>query len=353
MAQPKPAVGGGMKKVLYTFEKVRSIGVSKATKALVSRNACKACGLGMGGQLGGMTNELGEFPSVCSKSVQAQSTDIQPPIPDAIFNHPISDLRELNEREFASLGRLNTPLFKHKDSDRFVRLDWKSAMFIAAERFRRVTPDRAFFYSSGRSSNEAGFLLQLFARMYGTNHVNNCSFYCHQATSVALGNTIGTGTATVELADLGRSDLIFIIGANPASNHPRLLHQLKACRDRGGHVIMINPAREPGLVRFAVPKSAGSLIAGGTWIASEYLQPRIGSDVFVMQGIAKALLASGAANRDFIEQHTEGYGAFVSQVDALSWAEIEASTGLPRSEIERVAGYYASADRAVFAWGWG
>lgn len=353
MSSAKPIVGGGMKKVLYTFEKVRDIGVARATKALMSHNACKACGLGMGGQLGGMTNELGEFPAVCNKSVQAQSTDIQPPIPEEIFEHSIAELKELDERELQLLGRLNTPLIKRRDADRFEPVSWPEALALATERFRATDPDRTFFYSSGRASNEAGFVLQLFARMYGTNNINNCSYYCHQATGVALGNTIGTGTSTVELADLAGCDLMFVIGANPASNHPRLLHQLKALRDRGGDVVVINPAREPGLVRFAVPKSPGSMITGGTWIASEYLQPRIGSDIVVMQAIAKAVLERDAIDRAFIDQHTEGFDDYREQLAALTWHTIESHTGIDEQSIRHVADMYARSRNTVFSWGMG
>ena len=114
----KPIVGGGTKKVLYTLNTLKKIGVKKSAKALLANNTCKACGLGMGGQRGGMTNELGEFPAVCNKSVQAQSTDIQPPIPAAIFEHSLSELRELTPRELEHIGRLNTPLFKEKNTDK-------------------------------------------------------------------------------------------------------------------------------------------------------------------------------------------------------------------------------------------
>lgn len=170
-------------------------------------------------------------------------------------------------------------------------VDWDWALDRAAARLRAIEPNRTFFYSSGRSSNEAGFVLQLLARAWGTNNVNNCSYYCHQATNVALKSTIGTGTSTVELADPSKCDLIFVFGANPASNHPRFIHKLQACRQRGGQVIMINPAREPGLVRFAIPKSPASMLKGGDWIASDYLQPRIGSDIALIKGLAKAVLA--------------------------------------------------------------
>jgi molybdopterin-dependent oxidoreductase alpha subunit len=346
-------VGGGPKKLLYTVETIRRIGVGKAAKALTSRNTCKACGYGMGGQLGGMTNELGEFPSVCNKSVQAQSTDIQPAIPAEVFGHPLSDLQELSGREMERLGRLNTPLFRREGGERYEPVKWDWAIAHATDRLGAVDPARAFFYSSGRSSNEAGFVFQLLARVWGTNNVNNCSYYCHQATSVGLATTIGNGTATVELKDLTGADLIFVIGANPSSNHPRFIHMLKHCRDRGGDVIVINPAREPGLVKFAVPKSPASMLAGGTEIASDYLQPRIGSDIALFKGLAKAILALGAEDRGFITRHCAGYDAFRADVEALPWNEIVAACGISREDIERVASRYANRQNVVFAWGMG
>jgi len=346
-------VGGGPRKILYTLNTVRRIGLLNSAKALSSNNTCKACGLGMGGQLGGMTNESGEFPSVCNKSIQAQSTDIQPPIPEEIFKHTLAEFQQLSSREIEKLGRLNTPLFKARDSNRFVAVDWKWALDYAAKQFSGGEPDQSFFYSSGRSSNEAGFVLQLLARMYGTNNVNNCSFYCHQATNVGLHNTIGTGTATIELEDLNHCDLIFVIGANPASNHPRFIHKLQGCRERGGDIIVINPAKEPGLVRFAVPKSARSMISGGTAIATDYLQPHIGSDLAVFTAIGKALLESAQINQDFIDQYTSGFADYKRQLEDSDWNELCECSGLSRQEIEQVASRYAKADKAVFAWGMG
>ena len=345
--------GGGPKKVLYTLNTVRRIGIKKAAKALSAKNTCKACGLGMGGQRGGMTNELDEFPSVCNKSIQAQSTDIQPPIPLEIFDHSLDDLKELSGHELEHLGRLNTPLHKKKDADRYTPISWDQALQIAAEKFSQTAPDRSFFYSSGRSSNEAGFLLQLVARLYGTNNVNNCSYYCHQATGVGLGSTIGTGTATVELADLKGCDLVFLIGANPASNHPRLIHQLKALRDRGGDVVVINPVKEPGLVKFAVPKSPKSMLIGGDYIASHYLQPKIGADIALLKGIAKAVLSKNNHEPEFIAKHTLAFDAFRDDVDGTSWEDVCHTTGLTQVEIEKVADMYAASKNTVFAWGMG
>ena len=346
-------VGGGLKKVLYTLNKVRSIGVRRAGKALRSNNTCKACGLGMGGQRGGMVNELGEFPAVCNKSVQAQTTDVQPAIPTEIFAHDLDDLKALSEKELATLGRLNTPILKEPGSSHFRPLSWTSALTRMTKTLLATDAARSFFYSSGRSSNEAGFVLQLFARLYGTNNISNCSFYCHQATGVALDATIGTGTSTVELSDLAHTDLIFLLGANPASNHPRLIYQLAKVRKQGGHVVVINPAREPGLVRFAVPKSPASLIAGGTEIASHYLQPRIGSDRVLLQGLAKSVLEQQAQDVDFVSTYTLDFAAYRDIVTRLEWSFVEQETGLSRQEIQDVARLYGRSKRAVFAWGMG
>lgn len=349
----KKIVGGGPKKMLYALSTAKKIGLANSAKALGAKNTCKGCALGMGGQLGGMTDERGDFPSVCNKSVQAQSTDIQPPIASDIFNHSIAELRALSGYELEHLGRLNTPLFKPKEGDRFYEADWDWALDYTAERLKETPAARSFFYTSGRSSNEAGFLLQLLARLYGTNNVNNCSYYCHQASSVGLGTTIGTGTSTIELEDLTQCDLIFVIGANPASNHPRFIHKLKACRERGGQVIVINPAKEPGLVKFAVPKSARSLIAGGTDIASLYLQPNIGGDIALFKGIAKAIIEGGHEDRDFIAGHCDDFSRFADDIAQTPWELIEERCGIPKTTILEAAQCYARSTHAVFAWGMG
>ncbi len=350
---PDDIVGGGVKKVLYTLQTVNRIGLRDSAKALSAKNACKACGLGMGGQRGGMTDEMGDFPAVCNKSIQAQSTDIQPAIPHEIFKHSLDDLRELSGYEIEHLGRLGTPIYKEAGADKYAPVSWETALNLAAAQLKQTDPKRTFFYSSGRSSNEAGFVFQLFARLYGTNNVNNCSYYCHQATSVGLGTTIGTGTSTVELEDLTGCDLIFLIGANPSSNHPRFIHKLKACRERGGHVVVINPAKEPGLVKFAVPRSPASLLGGGSDIASIYVQPKVGSDIAVLKGLAKAVLEFAGEDREFVNQYTEGFNEFAKDLDDLSWEEISEACGVSEADLHRVAKIYCASKSTVFAWGMG
>jgi len=342
-----------MKKVLYTLQTAQRMGLRKTSKAMTAHNACKACALGMGGQKGGMTNELGEFPAFCNKSIQAQSSDVQPPIPEEIFQHPLPELQELSGYEMEHLGRLNVPLYKTAGSERYQPIAWSDALALAADKFAATDPARTFFYSSGRSSNEAGFVLQLLARLYGTNNVNNCSYYCHQATSEALASSIGTGTSTIELDDLTGCDLIFVIGANPSSNHPRFIHKLMDCRNRGGHVVIINPAKEPGLVKFAVPKSPKSLLSGGTEIATAYLQPKIGADIALFKAIAKALLEMNGQDGAFLETHAEGMEPFCADIEAQHWDALCAQCGVTKADIKHVAKLYAQAKNVVFAWGMG
>ncbi len=351
--QHKAPVGGGLKKVLYTLQTASKIGLLNASKALSSHNACKACGLGMGGQLGGMTNELGEFPSVCNKSLQAQSTDIQPPIPEAIFHHPMSDLQELTGQELEHLGRLGVPIFKPEHSDRFQPVSWDWAMDHAATKLADAAPDRTFFYSSGRSSNEAGFVFQLLARLFGTNNVSNCSFYCHQATGVGLRNTIGTGTATVRLDDIDRADLFVLVGANPASNHPRLMHKLINLKRRGGKVIVINPMRESGLVRFAAPKMVSSMLKGGDDIADLYLQPGVGRDLALFKALAKTLIKHDCLAGDFLNQYCEGKDELFAHLAKIELADLASISQVAIADIERAAKLYAESERTIFAWGMG
>ncbi|HEY6563388.1 MAG TPA: molybdopterin-dependent oxidoreductase, partial [Pirellulaceae bacterium] len=270
----RPSAGGGWPAIWYTLRKSREMGGwLKAWRAMRSRNACKTCALGMGGQRGGMVNERGSFPEVCKKSLQAMAADMQGAIgADFWSTYSLAQLQRFSPKDLEHCGRLVQPVIREPHSDYYREIAWDDAMHRITAELRSTAPDESFWYFSGRSSNEAGFLLQLVARLYGTNNVNNCSYYCHQASGVGLTSSIGHGTATLQLEDVERADLIFVIGGNPASNHPRLMSTLKHVRRRGGKIIVVNPLRETGLVRFRVPSDPISLLFGTT-IASRYVQP--------------------------------------------------------------------------------
>ncbi len=347
-------IGGGWKAVFSVMRYAAQIGPWNLWQALRSKNACKACAFGTGGQNGGLLNESRRGLEVCNKNIQAHLSDIRKGIPNELFfQRSIADLSGLSGKEQEDLGRLITPLHKKAGDKHYTPLSYEQALSIITAKFAETPPERSFFYASGRSSNEAAFLLQLFARLYGTNNINNCSYYCHQASGVGLSHTLGTGTATVRYEDLKKADCIFIFGANPASNHPRFVKALIQCRREGAKVIVVNPAREPGLVRFASPSDWRSMLKGGAVIASTYLQPHLGGDIAMLQGMAKWLVENNQCDVNFIAAHTEGFDVFAAGVEALSWAEIETSSGLTIEQISDVAKQYAQSKNVVFSWSMG
>jgi len=347
-------VGGGLKAVRYVMSVAGQVGPRRLAEAVRSKNTCKACAFGTGGQRGGLHNEHNAGIEICNKNIQAQSSDLQPAIPRALFeDNTLAELAQLSGRELESLGRLAHPLYKAPGAERYQIIGYDEAITRIAERLRRTAPQRSFFYASGRSSNEAAFILQLFARLFGSNHVNNCSYYCHQASGAGLQAAIGTGTATVQYQDLPQADTIFVIGANPASNHPRFLKVLIECRRKGGQVIVINPAREPGLLRFAAPSNLRSMIVGGAPIASLYVQPHVGGDLALLQGIAKAVLENGGEDRHFIAQHCRGFAEYATHLQALSWPDLCAESGVDEEQIRQLATLYQHSRHCVFSWGMG
>ena len=347
----KVGSGGGFRAIHYTWKKGREAGgLLKLYKAMRTRNSCKTCALGMGGQKGGMVNETGSFPEVCKKSLQAMVADMQPGIEPVFWQqNTIEDLKRLSPRELENLGRLIHPIRYRKGNTHFETVTWQEAYESIVGKLRQTEADRSFWYFSGRSSNEAGFLLQLMARVYGTNNVNNCSYYCHQASGVGLQSAVGSGTATVVLEDVDQADCIFVIGGNPASNHPRLMTSLMHLRRRGGKVVVINPVRETGMVKFRVPSDPVSLLKGSK-IASHYIQPHIGGDLALLWGIAKAVKQLDALDDDYLHKYCSDVDQWRQRVEEITWEEIETKSGVPRSEVEDIARVYASSKRCVFAW---
>ncbi len=343
--------GGGWPAILYTLKKSRQVGgIWKMYRALRSKNACKTCALGMGGQRGGMVNELGHFPEVCKKSLQAMAGDMQGAIKESFWKtYSIEQLRKFSPRQLETSGRLTQPLLLRKGEQYYRPISWEEAFRRITEKLLAVSADETFFYFSGRSSNEAGFLLQLFARLYGTNNVNNCSYYCHQASGVGLTSSLGTGTATVMLEDLDRCDCVFLIGGNPSSNHPRMMTSLMNVRRRGGQVIVINPVVEVGLVNFKIPSDVRSLLFGSK-IASLYIQPDIGGDLALLTGIAKRIVELQAHDQDYLSRFTNGSDDILVHLSELHWDEIEMKSGVSRADIDEVAACYAKSKRAIFSW---
>lgn len=351
----KTVPGGGYQAVAYTVKKALEVGPLKLWKRMRSKNACKTCALGMGGVKGGMVNEAGHFPEVCKKSLQAQVADMKGALPIDFFEkHTVEEYGKFSSKQLEDAGRITYPVVLEPGATHYKPIDWEVALDRMAEAMKacRSNPERAVVYASGRSSNEAGFILQSFARAYGTNHVMNCSYYCHQASGVALNMVFGSGTATVDLDDLSDADLVFVIGANPASNHPRLMTQLAALRARGGAVVVVNPLRESGLDTFHIPSQIKSYFFGSK-IASTYLQPHAGGDTALFVGILKRIEEKGLVNRDFVSKHTLDFEKVLEHAKSCSWDDIVRLSGITKKEIDDVAELVVRAKSTIFSWAMG
>jgi molybdopterin-dependent oxidoreductase alpha subunit len=285
--------------------------------------------------------------------------------PEFFANHTVSELWNWSDFDLENEGRLTHPMVYDHATDRYLPIAWDEALARIGAALRQLPQaDMAEFYTSGRASNEAAFLYQLFAREYGTNNFPDCSNMCHEATSVGLPESIGVGKGTVTLEDFDHCDALFCIGHNPGTNHPRMLTTLREVSKRGAPIIVFNPLRERGLERFTSPQHPVEMLTlSSTPIASTYYQVKVGGDIALLKGMMKCLVAldkkslaeggRGVMDRDFIKNHTTGIDELLADIDATSWDAIEEASGLSRSDIEFVGNVYANAERAIINYGMG
>jgi len=279
--------------------------------------------------------------------------------------HSVTELAAQSDYWLEEQGRLTEPLRYDAATDHYVPVSWEDAFALIARHLQALeSPDEAEFYTSGRTSNEAAFLYQLFARRYGTNNFPDCSNMCHEATSVGLPQSIGIGKGTVLLEDFDAADAIFVAGQNPGTNSPRMMTALRNASRRGVPIVAINPLRERALERFAAPQDPVEMTTlSSTRIASEYCQVGVGGDVALLKGLMKCVLdAHEASIRDggapvldlaFIERHTLGLDALTADIRATPWEYIVRISGVTRTQIERIARIYMQAQSVIFCYGMG
>ncbi|MEP0801196.1 FdhF/YdeP family oxidoreductase [Funiculus sociatus] len=348
-----PEMGGGLPVVQYWAEHTLSPEGPKLWQTLLHKSACLSCAWGTGGQKGGFANELGETMQRCAKSVEAISAELQPAVSTHFFDrHSIAELQQLTSLEADRLGRLSFPVILREGKSHYERISWDEIYEISEAGFRK-SPERVASYSSGRSSNEAAYLLQLMMRSLGSNHLADCSDLCHVPSTVGLKKMFGSGTSMVSLDSLKKADCVVLIGSNAPANHPRLMNELIELRDRGGKVIVVNPVIEVGLVKFASPAFPLKSLFTGSEISSLYLQPIPGSDVALFIGIQKALIERNLIQTDYLCAHAEGWEAVVDYAGSISWEAIAQTCGVSQPEIEVAAEIIASSKGVVFAWAMG
>ena len=275
----------------------------------------------------------------------------------ALFS--VAELRLKSDYWLEQQGRLTEPLVLRPGATHYTPISWDDAFSLIGSTLKALpTPDAAVFYTSGRTSNEAAFLYQLFVRAYGTNNLPDCSNMCHESSGRGMVPTIGIGKGTVQLADFDKADCIFVIGQNPGTNHPRMLSTLMTAAIRGCAIVAINPIKERGLESFAHPQVGLGVIGVGTRIATHYAQVKINGDVALLKGIMKVVvdedLRTGSVlHREFLAQHTVGFDAFAKALADVDWDDIVEQSGIARADIEALGQLYARSERVIACWAMG
>lgn len=274
--------------------------------------------------------------------------------------HSIDELWQWTDYELGKSGRLTEPLILKPGSRHYAPISWQEAFdWIGGQLNSLPTPDEAIFYTSGRTSNEAAFLYQLFVRAYGTNNMPDCSNMCHESSGVGLSETIGIGKGTVTLEDFYEAGLVVVVGQNPGTNHPRMLSALERCKENGGKIIAINPLPEAGLLHFINPQRPGKLLTGGTPLADLFLPVRINGDVPLLKAIQFLLLRMEKENpgrivdRPFIKQYTTGFEQWQEVMEQLDFHRCVRESGVEEALIVEAAQYIATHQKMIVCWAMG
>ncbi|MBB3212039.1 molybdopterin-dependent oxidoreductase alpha subunit [Herbaspirillum sp. Sphag1AN] len=284
---------------------------------------------------------------------------------DFFAAHTVAELMQQSDFELEDHGRLTEPMVYDAASDKYVPIAWSEAFALIGKHLNALPdPNMADFYVSGRASNEAAFLFQLFVRQYGTNNFPDCSNMCHEPTSVGLPETVGIGKGTVLLDDFDLCDTMLLFGQNPATNHPRMMGELRHASKRGATIVAINPLKERGLERFADPQSKMEMLTmGSTQISSMFIHPTLGGDLALIKGVIKRTIelddeaqlkgTERVIDTAFIAEHTAGFEAFAADVRAESWDDIIQESGVSREDIERLSQVYVKGKAVIATWGMG
>ncbi|MFE9660532.1 FdhF/YdeP family oxidoreductase [Streptomyces sp. NPDC005955] len=294
-----------------------------------------------------------EFCENGAKAVAEEAT-LRRVTPAFFAEHSVADLAERSGYWLGQQGRLTHPMYLPAGAEHYEPVSWDRAFAIVAEELNALgSPDEAVFYTSGRTSNEAAFLYQLFVREFGTNNLPDCSNMCHESSGSALTETLGVGKGSVLLEDLYRADLIIVAGQNPGTNHPRMLTALEKAKASGARIITVNPLPEAGMERFKNPQTPKGLTRG-TALTDLFLQIRIGGDQALFRLLNRLLLdAEDGVDREFVREHTHGYEEFAAVARSADWDETLAATGLERSAIEEALRMVLASRRTVVCWAMG
>lgn len=307
----------------------------------------------------GHRSALGEY---CENGAKALAEEATSKRVNAEFfaNHSVEEMSTWSDFKIGKSGRLTTPMFLAEGSSFYQPISWESAFEKIANKLNAIkNPDEAVFYTSGRTSNEAAFLYQLFVRAYGTNNLPDCSNMCHESSGSGLTETVGIGKGSVTLDDLHKAEVILVMGQNPGTNHPRMLAALEKCKNNGGKIVSINPLPEAGNNIFVDPQSPLSVMKGGTQLTDLFLQVRINGDVALLKATMCLLLQmeeqnpGKVFNHEFIKEFCLGYEELIEHLKNQNIDELIKSSGVSRVEVEQLANLIASKSKIIICWAMG
>lgn len=353
-ARPTAGLPAVINSLVYT---AKTAGLVRGTRALLRVNQvdgfdCPGCAWPEP-----QHRAIAEF---CENGARAVAHEADRRRVDAAFfrEHSIESLRERSGYWLEQQGRLVEPMVRRPGASHYEPISYAEAFALVGDTLRELPPERLALYTSGRASNEAAFLFQLFARAFGTNNLPDCSNLCHESSGKGLGTTLGIGKGTVTLEDFELTDCIFLFGQNPGTNHPRMLGTLADAVKRGARVIAVNPIRERGLETFAHPQRVSGMLGIGAPVATHHVQVRIGGDLAFLQGVAKCLAereeTHGAVfDREFLAAHTHGFEPWLAHLTQISFDALEAQSGVSRAAMAEVAVVYAESTRAIACWAMG
>jgi molybdopterin-dependent oxidoreductase alpha subunit len=298
----------------------------------------------------------------CENGAKAIAEEATKNIVSPLFfaTHSVEELAKLSDFEIGKSGRITHPMYLAEGKTHYEEISWGKAFHLIADELNSLkSPNEAIFYTSGRTSNEAAFLYQLFVREFGTNNLPDCSNMCHESSGVALSETLGIGKGSVTLDDFNHADLVIVIGQNPGTNHPRMLSALSETKKRGGKIITINPLPEVGLMNYKEPQNPLKWFGSGQELTDLFLQVKINGDVSLLKIILKLMkeqetLKPGTVfNHQFIKEKTAGFDEFIQNLDTHPLEKLIPETGLTLEEIEKATTLIINNEKIIICWAMG
>jgi len=304
-------------------------------------------------------SKLGEYCENGIKAIAEEATKRR--ITPAFFaKHSVEQMRNWSDFEIGKKGRLTSPMVLREGATHYEPISWEDAFQLVGQQLKQLdSPDEAIFYTSGRTSNEAAFLYQLFVREFGTNNMPDCSNMCHESSGKGLSATVGIGKGSVTLTDLYEAEVVIVMGQNPGTNHPRMLTALERCKENGGKIITINPLPEAGLINFVNPQRPGKVLSGGTPLTDLFLQVKVNGDIALLKAIMVLLWyeekskPSSAFDFDFIVKNTEGYEAFLEDIKQYDFNTLAEACGVAREKIKEAVDLIRRNDKIIVCWAMG